>query len=170
VTGAPYPWIVTTTAMVNHYYFYGVEDDFGPFFVKFCSYFPYTARLCVNGNEYTKRQATKAGIDFEALDNGFATVADPQTVQQMCDGLTEDKIDALLRTWPARLPHPYTSADRAAGYCYEVSMLQAELQRPGDLRPQTPTAPRVHRTCPAQPPLPSHRHRTPSCPLPEPNP
>jgi hypothetical protein len=37
VTGAPYPWIVTTTAMVNHYYFYGVDDDFGPFFLKFCS-------------------------------------------------------------------------------------------------------------------------------------
>jgi hypothetical protein len=127
VTGAPYPWIVTTTAMVNHYYFYGVDDDFGPFFLKFCSYFPYTARLCINGNEYAKRQATKAGIDFEALDNGFATVADPHTVQQMCDGLTEDKIDALLRKWLARLPHPYTSADRAAGYRYEVSMLQVEF-------------------------------------------
>jgi len=127
VTGAPYPWIVTTTAMVNHYYFYGVDDDFGPFFLKFCSYFPYTARLCINGNEYAKRQATKAGIDFEALDNGFATVADPHTVQQMCDGLTEDKIDALLRKWLARLPHPYSSADRAAGYRYEVSMLQVEF-------------------------------------------
>jgi hypothetical protein len=113
--------------MVNHYYFYGVDDDFGPFFLKFYSYFPYTARLCINGNEYVKRQATKAGIDFEALDNGFATVADPQTVQQISDGLTEDKIDALLRKWLARLPHPYTSADRAAGYRYEVSMLQTEF-------------------------------------------
>jgi len=46
-TGAPYPWIVSTTAVVNHYYFYGVDDDFGPFFLKFCSYFPYTARLCL---------------------------------------------------------------------------------------------------------------------------
>ena len=47
VTGAAYPWIVTATGIVNHYYFYGVDDDFGPFFIKFCSYyFPYTARLC----------------------------------------------------------------------------------------------------------------------------
>jgi hypothetical protein len=23
--------------MVNHYHFYGVDTDFGPFFVKFCS-------------------------------------------------------------------------------------------------------------------------------------
>jgi hypothetical protein len=60
-TGVAYPWIVTATAMVNHFYFYAVDDDFGPFFLKFCSYFSYTARLCINGNEYAKRQAIKAG-------------------------------------------------------------------------------------------------------------
>jgi hypothetical protein len=129
-TGAPYPWIVTTTAVVNHYYFYAVDDDFGPFFLKFCSYFPYTARLCINGNEYAKRQAAKAGIGFEPLDNGFAAFDDPAdiaAVQRICDGLTEDKIDALLRKWLARLPHPYPPADRAAGYRYDVSILQAEF-------------------------------------------
>jgi len=127
VTGAPYPWIVTTTAMVNHYYFYAVDDDFGPFFLKFCSYFPYTARLCINGHEYAKRQAAKAGIEFEALDNGFAAVSDSAAIQAICDGLTDEAIDALLRKWLARLPHPYSAADRAAGYRYELSILQAEF-------------------------------------------
>jgi hypothetical protein len=126
-TGAAYPWIVTATAMVNHYYFYGVDDDFGPFFLRFCSYFPYTARLCINGNEYAKRQATKAGIAFEALDNGFAAVADPDAIQSICHDLTEDKIEALLRKWLGRLPHPYPAVDRAAGYRYELSILQAEF-------------------------------------------
>ena len=32
--------------MVNQYYFYCVDEDFGPFFLKFCSYFPYNAKLC----------------------------------------------------------------------------------------------------------------------------
>lgn len=50
-----YPWIVSATGMVNHVYFYCVDDDFGPLFLKFCSYFPYTARLCVDGHEYAKR-------------------------------------------------------------------------------------------------------------------
>src|SRR5215210_4820229 len=72
VTGAPYPWIVRSTGVVNHFYLYCVDGDFGPFFLKFCSYFPYNARLCVNGNEYAKCQAAKAGIAFTALDNGFA--------------------------------------------------------------------------------------------------
>jgi hypothetical protein len=130
VTGAAYPWIVTSTAVVNHYYFYAVDDDFGPFFVKFCSYFPYTARLCVNGNEYAKRQAAKAGIGFTPLDNGFARFDHPEhvaIVQRICDELDQDRIDELLRKWLARLPHPYTPADRAAGYRYDVSILQAEF-------------------------------------------
>jgi hypothetical protein len=41
-TGMSYPWVVEGSAMVNHYYFYCVDSDFGPFFLKFCSYFPTT--------------------------------------------------------------------------------------------------------------------------------
>ena len=31
-TGATHPWIVRTTAMVNHFYIYTLGADFGPFF------------------------------------------------------------------------------------------------------------------------------------------
>jgi hypothetical protein len=126
-TGRTYPWIVRTTAMVNHYYFYGIDEDFGPFFLKFCTYFPYNAKLCINGHEYVKRQLAKEGIAFEALDNGILKCADPCRLQKLCDGLSATKIDALLRKWLARLPHPFTSRDRAAGYRYDVSILQAEF-------------------------------------------
>jgi hypothetical protein len=126
-TGRTYPWIVRTTAMVNHYYFYGIDEDFGPFFIKFCTYFPYNAKLCINGHEYVKRQLAKEGIAFEALDNGILKCADPCRLQLLCDGLSATKIDALLRKWLARLPHPFTSKDRAAGYRYDVSILQAEF-------------------------------------------
>src|SRR3954453_7166610 len=126
-TGQTYPWIVRTTAMVNHFYFYGTDDDFGPFFLKVCTYFPYNAKLCINGHEYVKRQLAKEGIAFEALDNGILTCADPRRLQQLCDDLSGEKIDALLRKWLRRLPHPFTSADRLAGYCYDVSILQAEF-------------------------------------------
>mgnify|MGYP003471285243 FL=1 len=82
-TGATYPWIVRSSAMVNHFYVYAVDRDFGPFFIKFSSYFPYNAKLCINGNEWAKRQAGKAGIAFEALDNGFATCAEPKRLQRI---------------------------------------------------------------------------------------
>src|ERR1700682_5924561 len=125
--GDCYPWIVKTTGLVNHFYFYCYDDDFGPFFLKFCSYFPYNAKLCINGNEWAKRQAAKAGIGFTALDNGFAAVDDPAAVQAICDQLGPDQIDALLRKWLAILPHPFSAEDRAAGYRYDISILQAEF-------------------------------------------
>src|ERR1700724_2287600 len=90
-TGGTYPWIVESTAMVNHYYFYCVDKDFGPFFIKFCSYFPYNARLCLNGHEYAKRQLEKRGIAFQPLDNGILSCADPEKLQAICDVLTPEK-------------------------------------------------------------------------------
>ena len=48
-------------------------------------------------------------------------------MQQLCDGLSAAQIDALLRKWLARLPHPFTAQDRAAGYRYDISILQAEF-------------------------------------------
>ena len=87
-TGATYAWVVDSTAMVNHYYFYAVDDDFGPFFLKFCSYFPYNAKLCINGHGYLKRQLAKRGIGFEPLDNGILQCDDPERMQRLADGLT----------------------------------------------------------------------------------
>ena len=125
--GQPYPWIVRRSAMVNHYYIYAVDRDFGPFFLKFCSYFPFNAKLCLNGHEYAKRQLAQKGIAFKALDNGILTCADPKRLQAICDGLSAAKIDALLRKWLRLLPHPFTGADRKAGYRYAISILQAEF-------------------------------------------
>src|SRR6202790_4305627 len=126
-SGATYPWIVESTPMVNHYYFYCVDEDFGPFFLKFCSYFPYNAKLCINGNEYLKRTLAKRGGAFEALDNGVKSCADPKLMQRLCDELSADKIDRLMRKWLRRLPHPFPGRDRAAGYRYQLSILQAEF-------------------------------------------
>jgi hypothetical protein len=125
--GGTIPWIDYTTAMVNFYYFYCVDEDFGPFFIKFCSYFPYTGKLCLNGHEYLKEQLTKRGIEFEALDNGLLSCADPGLAQRLANGFDEKKIERFFRKWLARLPHPYPAADRKAGYRYQLSILQAEF-------------------------------------------
>ncbi len=126
-SGATYPWLVRSTAMVNQYYFYCVDRDFGPFFLKFCSYFPYTAKLCINGHEYLKRQLDKKGISYEALDNGLLSCDEIKRAQRLSDGLSARKIDDLLRKWLRLLPHPFTPLDRQAGYRYDVSILQAEF-------------------------------------------
>ncbi len=127
VTGARYPWIVRATAVVNQYYCYGLDLEFGPFFLKFSSYFPYVAKLCFNGHHWAQRQAQAAGIAFTALDNGFLECEEPARLQRICDRLSDRKIDAFFRRWLARVPHPFTAADRLAGYRYQLSILQAEF-------------------------------------------
>ena len=126
-THKSYAWIVKSTALVNHYYFYCLDRDFGPFFLKFCSYFPYNAKLCLNGHEYLKRQLEQKQIDYQALDNGILSCADPKRLQTACDRLSGEKIEALLRKWLRILPHPFAAKDRQAGYRYQRSILQIEL-------------------------------------------
>jgi hypothetical protein len=113
--------------MVNHFYFYCLDADFGPFFIEFATYFPYNAKVCLNGNEWAKCQAAQAGIDFEPLDNGFASCAEPARLQRVCDRFSERQNDTFIRRWPAFLPHPFSGRDRRAGYRYDVSILQLEF-------------------------------------------
>jgi len=75
--GRSYPWIVRATSVVNQFYVHCVDEDFGAFFIKFSSYFPYGGKLLINGHHYAQAQAARAGIGFTALDNGFAACDDP---------------------------------------------------------------------------------------------
>jgi len=72
-TGKPIPWLSRSSVMCNYYYFYLVDEDFGPLFIKFAAYFPYTVHVCLNGHEYAKRQLVNAGLAFEALDKSSAS-------------------------------------------------------------------------------------------------
>jgi hypothetical protein len=125
--GSSYPWIYRSTTPVNHYYFYLVDRDFGPLFIKFCSYFPYAVKVCLNGHEWLKRQLTQRDIAYEPLENGIRSTAASSRVQRIANTLDAPKIDAVVRKWLRRLPHPFLPAHRAAGYRYQLSILQAEF-------------------------------------------
>lgn len=53
--------------------------------------------------------------------------ADVARVQTICDSLDAEHIDTLLRKWLRILPNPFAPEDEAAGYRYELSILQAEF-------------------------------------------
>jgi hypothetical protein len=126
-TGAPYAWLVKASSVVNQYYFYCVDRDFGPFFLKLSSYFPYNGKLCINGHEYAKRQLENKGIAYQALDNGIRWCEDPKRLQRICDGLSAEKIERLARKWLRKLPHPFSARDRRLGMVHNISILQAEF-------------------------------------------
>lgn len=125
------PWFSFTKAdrRVTCFYFYLWDADFGPAFIKICSYFPYPIKVWLNGHEWAKRQATQAGIEFSELSNGFATCADPAALQAICDRLGPGTIGVFFGRWMSRLPLPLTEHDRAAGYWWELSMRQIEVSR-----------------------------------------
>src|SRR6266487_6368109 len=114
---------------VSCYYFYVWDAEFGPGFIKLCSYFPYPIKVWVNGHEWAKRQAAKQGVGFTELANGFATTDNPERLQATCDALGPTQIQAFFDRWMARLPLPLSDADRAAGYWWELSMRQIEVSR-----------------------------------------
>ena len=88
------------------YYFYLWDADFGPAFIKVCTYCPWPIKVWVNGHEWAKRQAAQAGIGFSELSNGFAACEDPAALQAICDRLGPGTINVFFQRWLARLPLP----------------------------------------------------------------
>ena len=86
-----------------------------PAFIKVCAYFPYPAKIWVNGHEWAKRQALRAGIGFTALSNGFASCDDPDALQAICDRLQPGTIEVFAQRWLHRLPMPFGPPTRTPG-------------------------------------------------------
>lgn len=112
---------------VNHYYIYVIDPEWGPAFIKVCGYAPYAIKLCLNGHEWAKRQLQRRRIRFTALDNGFLACAQPDTLQTICNTLSDADVTAFFARWQAQLPWPLTPAHRAAGFDYHLSILQLEV-------------------------------------------
>ncbi|MFN2505705.1 MAG: hypothetical protein ABR540_15980 [Acidimicrobiales bacterium] len=85
--------------------------------------------MWVNGNEWAKRQAARAGISFRALANGFAACDQPERLQEICDGFGPEAVQGFFDRWIGAIPVPFTAADRAAGYWWELSVRQVEASR-----------------------------------------
>ena len=114
---------------VGVYYFYILDPDWGPGFIKICTYFPYPAKVWLNGHEWAKRQAGRLQIPFTALSNGFASTADAGRLQALCDTLAPEHVQGFFDRWIMSIPTPFTAEDRAAGYWWELSMRQVEVSR-----------------------------------------
>ena len=89
----------------------------------------YPAKIWLNGHEWVKRQAARAGLGFTALSNGFAACGDPAALQAICDRLGPGTINVFVQRWLHRLPLPFTTRDHDAGYWREISMRQVEISR-----------------------------------------
>jgi hypothetical protein len=124
-------WFEFTKAerRVGIYYFYVLDPEFGPGFVKICTYFPYPAKVWLNGHEWAKRQADRAGIDYRALANGFAACDNAVALQAICHRFGPADVQGFFDRWIDVIPTPFTADDRAAGFWWELSMRQVEVSK-----------------------------------------
>jgi hypothetical protein len=128
-TGVPRYGFAKADRRVTVYYFYAVDHEWGPCFVKVCTYFPYPMKLWCNGHQWVKRQLDARGIGYQSLANGFAACQDPASLPQLADRLGHQQVLALFARLLRVIPLPLTKADRAAGDDWELSMNQIEYSR-----------------------------------------
>ena len=118
-----------TERRVGTFYFYIHDREFGLGFIKICTYFPYPAKVWVNGHEWAKRQARRGRLNFSELANGFAACTKPDRLQAICDAFGPDDLQSFFDRWITAIPNPFSEEDRAAGYWWELSMRQVEVSR-----------------------------------------
>jgi hypothetical protein len=114
---------------VGIYYFYILDPEFGPGFIKLCTYAPWPGKVWLNGHEWVKRQAVRDGLAFTALSNGFQRTPEPERLQALCDSFGPEDAQAFFDRWISVIPTPLTVEDRGAGYWWELSMRQVEISR-----------------------------------------
>ncbi len=114
-------------AMVNHFYFYIWDPEWGATFIKTNAYAPWPIWLWLNGHSWAQRQLDKAGIAYEALDNGFLSCEDPKALQRICDRLGPGAVKSFFWRWQHELPSPFSRVDLRAGYVYELAFRQFEV-------------------------------------------
>lgn len=112
---------------VWQYYFYLRDRDFGRMFVRLCPYFPFNARIYLNGHEWLARQMEREGIVFDQAANAFLACSKPERLQQLADQFAPDHITTCADHWLGRLV-PFFSADerRYRGCRHRLFVSQVE--------------------------------------------
>ena len=99
----PYPWLVPATAMVNHYYVYIVDGDFGPLFIKFCSYFPHnrTGFDAVSGYRHDAWWVKSLAFDLLYLDHLLLYLDQNAPHKPTAEHMEAIRYDLRERAWYA---------------------------------------------------------------------
>lgn len=113
--------------LVNHYYFYLRDREYGEGFVRISSYLPFQTRIWLNAHGYLAAQLRRRGTPFLTADNCVVSVADPAALQRIAARFDARLVEQIARRWLGWVPDPLTLAERAAGYPCRLSIYQAEF-------------------------------------------
>jgi hypothetical protein len=112
---------------VQQYYFYIQDRDFGRMFLRVCPYFPFSARLCLNGHEWLACRLRQEGIAFEQCANAFRSCTNPARLQELSDQFSAADLEACGHRWLAQLVPFFTDRERRhQGFGYRLFVSQVE--------------------------------------------
>jgi hypothetical protein len=120
-------WVREERRLVNHYYFYVRDREYGDGFVRISSYAPFQTRIWLNAHGYLAAQLRHRRIAFRTLDNCLVEVANPTALTEIAERFDARLVEQIARRWLAWVPDPLTAAERAAGYPWRLSIYQAEF-------------------------------------------
>ena len=101
-TGAVQWWFTKADRRVSVYYFYLWDADFGPAFIKVGGYFPYPAKISLNGHEWGQTPSHPSRDRLHGQSNGFAATDHPASLQENCDRLARaPSTSSASGGWPA---------------------------------------------------------------------
>lgn len=120
-------WVREERRLVNHYYFYLRDREYGDGFVRVSSYAPFQTRIWLNAHGYLAAQLRRRRIGFRTLDNCIVEVGDPVALATIAQGFDAALVEQIARRWLAWVPAPLAATERDAGYAWRLSIYQAEF-------------------------------------------
>ena len=85
-----------------HYYFYFIDADLGPIYVRVPTWAPFRLQIYCNGHSWLARKLSAEGIGFTAEDNAFLRIDDWARAQELADGFSPGMLHRILDRYAAQ--------------------------------------------------------------------
>ncbi len=102
---------------VIQYNFYLNDAQWGRIFVRLCSYFPFSARVCLNQHHWLAKRLREQGIDFQQCTNAFLKCSNPLRLQELTDSLSPQDLLTCGQKWLTRFTPFFTERERKQAGC-----------------------------------------------------
>jgi hypothetical protein len=101
---------------VDQYYFYLVDEQWGPISIRISSHPPFNVTVYLNGNRRLAREAQRRGLEIETKDNSVVRTSDPALLQLAADTLDTAALQSVCDRWAYRLLPVLTREEREKSF------------------------------------------------------
>jgi len=103
-----------TRSRFTHDYFYIRDAVLGPIVLRVGTFLPFQTTYYINGHHFIEAELSRRDILFRKKDNAFLSVTDPQTLQQVADGLDPQILKQRFDYWTFHLGPKFSQRERQA--------------------------------------------------------